>query len=192
MKPARKPVTYDDLRRVPEHLVAEIVDGELFTSPRPAMRHSHAALQLGGALLNGFDGSDRDDDEGWLFAIEPELHFGADVVVPDLAAWRRTRLRSIPDVAAMTLPPDWVCEVLSPSTARLDRARKMSVYAREGIRHMWILDPINRTLETYRLEDGRWIVIATHAGDDAVRAEPFDAQPLTMRRWWLDATPPAP
>ena len=192
MKSARKPVTYDDLRRVPEHLVAEIVDGELFTSPRPATPHAHAAMQLGAMLVGGFDGDDPDDASGWCFLMEPELHFGADVVVPDLAGWRRTTLSRIPDVAAITVPPDWLCEVLSPSTARLDRVRKMRVYARAGVGYMWILDPIARTLETYRLEDRNWVVIATHAGDDAVRAEPFDAQPLTMRRWWLDPTPPAP
>lgn len=190
MKSARKPVTYDDLRRVPEHLVAEIVDGELFTSPRPATRHAHASLQLGAVLIGDFEGPIR-GDAGWWFLMEPELHFGADVVVPDLAGWRRTTLDCIPDVAAITVAPDWLCEVLSPSTARLDRARKMNVYARAGVGHMWILDPIGRTLETYRLEDGRWVVVATYAGDDPVRAEPFDAHPLTMRRWWLDATPPA-
>jgi hypothetical protein len=192
VKTARKPVTYDDLCRVPEHLVAEIVDGELFTSPRPATPHAHAAAQLGAVLIGGFDGDPSDDDAGWWFLMEPELHFGADVVVPDLAAWRRTTLRRIPNVAAIATPPDWLCEVLSPSTARLDRARKMNVYARVGVGHMWILDPINRTLETYRLDDGRWVVIATHAGDAVINAEPFDALPLTMRRWWLDPTPPAP
>ncbi len=190
MKPARKPVTYDDLRRVPEHLVAEIVDGELFTSPRPATPHAYAATQLGAVLINGFDGADEDGDARWWFLIEPELHFGADVVVPDIAGWRRTTLPRIPNVAAITVPPDWLCEVLSPSTARLDRSRKMNVYARAGVGHMWLLDPIARTLETYRLDEGRWVVIATHEGDEAVRAEPFDALPLTMRRWWLEPSPP--
>jgi Uma2 family endonuclease len=123
---------------------------------------------------------------GWWFLVEPELHFGADVLVPDLAGWRRDRLPTIPNVAAMTLAPDWVCEVLSPRTARLDRARKMRVYAREGVGYLWLLDPIARLLEVYRLADEHWVLVATHAGDDAIRAEPFDALALTMRRWWLE------
>lgn len=188
MKPARRPVTYDDLRRVPEHLVAEIVDGELFTSPRPATPHARAALLVGRDLGGGFDGppGSADAPGGWWLLIEPELHFGADVLVPDLAGWRRERLPKIPNVAAMTLAPDWVCEVLSPSTARLDRARKMHVYAREGVAHLWLLDPIAHLLEIYRLEAERWVVAATYDGDDTIRAEPFDALPLTMRRWWLE------
>jgi Uma2 family endonuclease len=188
MKPVRRPATYDDLCRVPEHLVAEIVDGELFTSPRPATPHARASSLLGSDLIGGFDGppGGAESPGGWWFLVEPELHFGADVLVPDLAGWRRQRWARIPNVAAITDPPDWVCEVLSPSTARLDRARKMRVYAREGVGHLWLLDPLARTLETYRLADGHWIVIATHEGDDAVRAEPFDAIALTMKRWWLE------
>lgn len=188
MKPARRPATYDDLRRVPEHLVAEIVDGELFTSPRPATPHARAALILGAALTNGFDGPPGGDDApgGWWLLIEPELHFGADVVVPDLAGWRRETLPAIPNAAALTVAPDWLCEVLSPSTARLDRARKMRVYAREGVGHLWLLDPVARILEIYRLEHEHWVLVATHEGDDAIRAEPFEAVALTMRRWWLE------
>ena len=93
---------------------------------------------------------------------------------------------TIPNVAAMTLAPDWLCEVLSPSTARLDRARKMRVYAREGVGHLWLLDPLARLLEVYRLDGEHWVLVATYAGDDAIRAEPFDALALTMRRWWLE------
>ncbi len=187
MKSARRPATYDDLCRVPEHLVAEIVGGELFTSPRPATPHARAAI-LVGRDLGGFDGPPGGDDApgGWWFLFEPELHFGADVLVPDLAGWRRERLPTIPNVAAMTLAPDWVCEVLSPSTARLDRARKMHVYAREGVAHLWLLDPIARVLESYRREGEHWVVAATYDGDATIRAEPFDALPLTMRRWWLE------
>ena len=187
MKSARRPATYDDLCRVPEHLVAEIVGGELFTSPRPATPHARAAI-LVGRDLGDFDGPPGGDDApgGWWFLFEPELHFGADVLVPDLAGWRRERLPTIPNVAAMTLAPDWVCEVLSPSTARLDRARKMHVYAREGVAHLWLLDPIARVLESYRREEEHWVVAATYDGDATIRAEPFDALPLTMRRWWLE------
>jgi Uma2 family endonuclease len=188
--PLRKPVTYDDLCRVPEHKVAEILDGELFVSPRPATPHARASMLLGTELVGRFDGplGGADAPGGWWFLVEPELHFGADVLVPDLAGWRRSHLRTIPNVAAITDAPDWVCEVLSPSTARIDRARKMRIYAREGVGHLWLLDPIAHLLETYRLADGQWVVVATHEGDDAVRAVPFDAVELTMRRWWLETS----
>jgi len=188
MKSARRPATYDDLRRVPEHLVAEIVDGELFTSPRPATPHARAASLLGSELIRGFDGPPGGDDApgGWWLLMEPELHFGADVVVPDLAGWRRATLPAIPNAAAITVAPDWLCEVLSPSTARLDRTRKMRVYAREGVGHIWLLDPVARILEIYRLENEHWVLMATHEGDAAIRAEPFGAMTLTMRRWWLE------
>lgn len=134
MKPVRRPVTYDDLRRVPEHMVGEIIDGELITSPRPATPHARAAWVLGGDL-GDFDGppGGADIPGGLWFLFEPELHFGTDVIVPDLAGWRRTRAPVIPNAAALTQAPDWVCEVLSPSTARVDRAYKMRIYAREGV-----------------------------------------------------------
>ena len=93
----------------------------------------------------------------------------------------------LPNVAAFTLAPDWVCEVISPSTGVIDRGRKMRVYAREQVAHLWIIDPILRTLEVYRLEDGRWVVASTHAGTDGVRAEPFDAIEVRLERWWLEA-----
>ena len=103
-----------------------------------------------------------------------------------MAGWRRERLPVLKNVAALTLPPDWVCETISPTTGAIDRGRKMRIYAREGVRHLWFVDPLARTLEIYRLEDGRWIVASTHGGDDKVRAEPFDAIELRLARWWLE------
>ena len=117
---------------------------------------------------------------------EPELHLGDDVLVPDLAGWRRERLPAIPDAPALMLPPDWACEIISPSTGALDRGRKMQVYAREQVGHLWIVDPSPRTLEIYRLEDGRWVVVGTHAGSAHVRAEPFEAVELVTTRWWRE------
>jgi Uma2 family endonuclease len=188
VKPVRRPATYDDLRQVPEHMVAEIIDGELITSPRPATPHARAAWVLGGDL-GDFDGPPGGPDApgGWWFLFEPELHFGADVIVPDLAGWNRARLPVIPNTPAIEQAPDWVCEVLSPSTARVDRARKMRIYAREGVGHLWLLDPLARTLEIYRLVDGQWVVVAAHGGDDGIRAEPFEAVTLAMQRWWLES-----
>src|SRR5438874_10508579 len=136
-----KPATYEDLLRLPEHLVGEIIDGELFASPRPAARHSLAASMLGGDLSVTFGRNPRGGGgaSGWWILDEPELHFGKDVVVPDLAGWRRERMPKVPDTAAIELPPDWVCEVVSPSTARIDRTRKMRVFKRVKVDHLWLL-----------------------------------------------------
>lgn len=187
-EPKRR-ATYEDLCKVPDHKVAEIIDGELFVSPRPAAPHTLAASMAGAALIGAFGGppGGAATPGGWWILLEPELHLGQDVLVPDWAGWRCSRMPSVPNVAAFTLVPDWVCEVISPSTSAIDRGRKMRVYAREGVGHLWIIDPILRTLETYRLEDGRWIVVGAHAGTDEARAEPFDAVGLDLARWWIES-----
>ena len=128
---------------------------------------------------------------GWWILLEPELHLGEDVLVPDWAGWRRDRMPVFPDTPAFSQAPDWVCEVISPSTGRIDRSGKMRIYAREGVSHLWLVEPRLETLEVYRLEGGRWIVVGTHAGDDAVRAEPFDAVELQLGRWWMPRSPAA-
>lgn len=184
MSEARRKATYEDLLRVPDHLVAEIVDGELHTSPRPAARHANAASSVTADLHGAFQRG-RGGPGGWWILIEPELHLAADVLVPDLAGWRRDRMPAIPDVAAFDLAPDWVCEVLSPATARLDRIKKLPIYARHGVGHAWLIDPLAKTLEVYRLQDGLWLRIGAHEGDDRVRAEPFDAVEIEIGAWWL-------
>lgn len=118
--------------------------------------------------------------------FEPELHLGADILVPDLAGWRRERMPVLANVAYFELSPDWVCEVVSPATVRVDRVRKMPLYARERVSHLWLVDPIMRTLEIYRLEGQRWVVVSTHGGAEGLRAEPFDAIEIDMSRWWLE------
>lgn len=174
--------------QVPDNLVAEIIDGALVTSPRPASPHARATFVLAGDVRR-FDGPPGGSDVpgGWWILFEPELHLGEDVLVPDVAGWRRERMPVMPNVTGFTLPPDWVCEVISPATGRIDRSRKMRIYAREGVAHLWFVDPLARTLEVYRLDGGRWIVAATHGGDDIVRAEPFDAVELALARWWLES-----
>jgi Uma2 family endonuclease len=188
MMSARRRALYEEIERLPENQVGEIVDGELFVSPRPASPQALAGSMIAADLIGSFHGppGGAGAPAGWWILFEPQLHFAEDVLVPDIAGWRRERLPSIPDVAAFTLAPDWVCEVLSKSTARLDRARKMRVYAREGVGHLWLVDPHLRTLEVYRLEDGRWVVAGAHGGDDAARAEPFEVVAIEMRRWWID------
>jgi Uma2 family endonuclease len=179
----KKGATYDDLVRVPEHFVAEMFDGELYASPRPAMPHARAASVLGVELGGPFD-RQRNGPGGWLILDEPELHFGNDVLVPDLAAWRRERLPSTPNQPYLTLAPDWVCEVVSPSTEYIDRRKKLRIYAREGVTHAWLVDPLRQSLEVLALESGRLEQTEVHHGDATVRARPFDAIELELRVLW--------
>jgi Uma2 family endonuclease len=181
--PARKPATYEDLLRLPDDKIGEIVDGDLYASPRPALPHAvaHSALnsELGAPFQFG-----RGGPGGWWILVEPELHLKADVLVPDVAGWRRGRLASVPDAPAMTLAPDWVCEILSPSTERMDRVKKLPAYARHGVGHAWLINPTTRTLEVFRRDGGSWVLAATHADDAVVRAEPFDAIEIDLLHLW--------
>jgi Uma2 family endonuclease len=186
--PTRRPATYEDLLAVPDHLVAEILGGELHTSPRPGPRHAVASSGLGTDLGGPFDRG-RGGPGGWWILDEPELHLGNDVVVPDLAGWRRARLPEMPAEAFFTLAPDWVCETLSPSTERIDRGKKLAIYAREKVAHLWLLNPIAETLEAYRLEHEHWLLLVTHAGDVSARIEPFDAVELELWRLWGRSEP---
>jgi len=181
--PAKRRATYDDLLAVPAHLVAQILFGELVTHPRPALRHARAASRLGGALDGPFDRA-RGGPGGWLILDEPELHLQADVLVPDLAGWRRQRMPELPDGAAFTLAPDWICEVLSPSTAGTDRVEKMQIYGRERVGHVWLLDPLAQSIEVFRWEGSAFSLVLTGRGDAVLRAEPFDAVPLELGALW--------
>ena len=182
----KKPATYEDLIRVPDPMVAEILDGELFATPRPALRHTRTASVLAVEIGGPFDAG-RGGPGGWWILDEPELHLHSDVVVPDLAGWRRDHLPSIPDAAALAVAPDWVCEVISPSTEGIDRGRKLAIYAREGVAHAWLVNPSSETLEVYALRDGVWTLASTHVGRTIVRAQPFDAIELDLAALW----PPA-
>jgi Uma2 family endonuclease len=186
--PARRPATYEDLLRLPDDKIGEIVDGQLYASPRPALPHAvaHSALnsELGAPFQFG-----RGGPGGWWILVEPELHLGADVLVPDVAGWRRERLASVPDAPAMTLAPDWVCEILSPSTERMDRVKKLPAYARHGVGHAWLINPATRTLEVFRRDGGSWVLVATHADDAVVRAEPFDAIEIDLLHLWGEERP---
>jgi len=181
--PFDRRATYEDLKKVPDIMVAEIVDGELHASPRPALPHASAASALGALLGLPFHFG-RGGPGGWIILFEPELHFGRNVLVPDLAGWRRTRLAQVPDAPFLTLAPDWVCEVSSPSTAMLDRAKKLRIYARAKVSYAWIIDPSARLLEVLQLEAGRWVIAAAHAGAKVVRAEPFSEVPLDLGLLW--------
>jgi Uma2 family endonuclease len=183
--PFDRPATYEDLVAVPDTLVAEIVDGELHASPRPAPKHARAYSSLG-VLIGGPYDHRIGGPGGWWIVDEPELHLDRDVLVPDLAGWRRSRMPRLPDTAHFPLSPDWICEVLSPSTAQLDRPKKLAIYARERVAHAWLIDPLARTLEVLRLEHGRWVILGTHAGSEVVRAEPFGEIDLGLDGLWAD------
>jgi Uma2 family endonuclease len=183
-QPPRRKATYEDLERVPPNFVGEIIAGELYMSPRPRSAHARVAFRLGGEL-KPFDRNPKGQGPGgWVLLFKPELHLSGDALIPDLAGWRRERMPELPDTAAFELAPDWVCEVLSPSTEALDRARKMGAYAREGVKHLWLIDPRPQLLEVYRLEDGRWSRTGAHLGNVTVHAEPFEELALEMGPLW--------
>ncbi|MFL5347475.1 MAG: Uma2 family endonuclease [Hyalangium sp.] len=179
----RRPATYEDLEALPPHQVGEIIAGELYASPRPATPHALVSSSLGAELVGPFQRG-RGGPGGWIILDEPELHLGGDVLVPDLAGWRREHMPKLPRVAALTLAPDWVCEVISPSTEKRDRSAKLPAYAREGVHHVWLVDPELRTLEIFRLEGPRYVLLGTHVDEASVRAEPFDALELSLRVLW--------
>jgi Uma2 family endonuclease len=183
--PFDRPARYDDLLEVPDIMVAEIVDGELHASPRPAPRHANVTSALASAVFAPYHHG-RGGPGGWLILFEPELHLGRNVLVPDLAGWRRTRMPRLPAEAYFSLAPDWMCEVLSPSTASLDRVKKLAIYAREEVGHVWLIDPAGRTLEVLHLEGGRWTILGTHAGIEVIRAEPFSDIDLELGLLWAD------
>ena len=175
----------------PEETVAEILDGELHLSPRPARPHANVAANLGGILIPPFKFG-RGGPGGWVFLDEPELHLGPrpDKLVPDLAGWTRERLpqavggKDAP--AHYGLAPDWACEVLSERTRRRDKGPKMRIYAREGVRHLWHVDPLARTLDIFRLQGSDWLLVHSFSGEERVRAEPFEAIELELPLLWSE------
>jgi Uma2 family endonuclease len=181
--PTPHPAIYNDLFGLPPNRVGEIVNGTLYSHPRPAPKHAMSSSALGGNLFPRFHKGDGGPG-GWWILDEPELHLSDNVLVPDLAGWRRQRMPALPQAAWFELPPDWVCKILSPGTARLDRVEKMPIYATTGITQLWLIDPELRTLEACENQQGRWVLIATHADQQAVHVAPFDAVALELGWLW--------
>lgn len=184
--PAVRRATYQDVLDAPPNTIAELIGGELRVQPRPAQGHAAVSSALGEELGPPFKRG-RGGPGGWIILDEPEVHLGEDVLVPDLAGWRRSRL---PGVAAgqpyIELAPDWVAEIMSPSTAKYDRTDKLGIYHRSRVGWVWLLDPIQRTLEVLRAANLGWTLVASWRDDVRIRAEPFDAIELDLSVLWAD------
>ncbi len=175
--------TYQDVLDAPPQMVAEIVDGKLYTHLRPRVSHATASIGLGGFISQTFQYG-RGGPGGWWILLEPELHLGDDIVVPDIAGWQRERMPELPNRAYITLSPDWVCEVLSPSTRKLDLGGKREVYARERVSYLWLVDPDARSLEAFALRNTEWVLIDTLFDDALVSLPPFDAITFNLSDLW--------
>ena len=180
---ARRKARYEDLCNLPDHLVGEIVNGELVATPRPLYRHGRVAAglmeEVGPPYQRG-----RGGPGGWWILPEPEIHLGDHVLVPDLAGWRRERMPALPEGNWTSLPPDWVCEILSPGTVRLDRVIKVPIYGESRVGFLWLVDPGNRSLEVFRLEANRWLLLGSFAETDKARAEPFQEIEIDLADLW--------
>jgi len=185
----KRRATYQDVIDSPEHMVAEIIGGELRLSTRPAGPATAAASALGEELGPPFKRG-RGGPGGWLILDEPELHLGDEIVVPDLAGWRRERLPVAPDAAFITVPPDWICEVLSRSTEKTDREEKMPLYASFDVQYAWLVHPRRRSLEAFRLRDGEWVALAVYKDAECARIEPFGAIEFDLAVLWADTALP--
>jgi Uma2 family endonuclease len=186
--PAKKAATYADIEALPEHLVGQIINGELIVSPRGRLRHGIAetqmVIQLGNAFRGGGGGPER-----WMFVVEPELHLGNHVLVPDVAGWRVERAPTDGDLVGITIAPDWICEVASPSTAGIDRAGKMPIYARHQVGHLWMVEPASQLLEAFRRQEEHWLVVGLFTGAALVRCEPFAEIEIDLSRCWVPRPP---
>lgn len=183
----KRAATYEDIEALPVGWVGEIIEEELVASPSLTISQARVATVLSALLGMAFDLGQPGTREGWWLLYKPELHLGGNVLVPDLAGWKRERVLgpSFQDAPYVTLAPDWVCEILSPSTMRIDRERKLPLYQREGVRHVWLMDPATRTLEIHRRRARGWRLVARHSGNEEVFAEPFEALGLKLERlWW--------
>ena len=175
--------TYEDLVRLPDNVIGELIDGELYASPRPSGPHARVASVLGTVISSRYDIGVKGPG-GWWILFEPELHLGPDTVVPDLGGWRRERMPRVPKGHIFTIAPDWVCETLSPGNARYDRRKKLPIYARHGVPWAWIADPIHRSVEVLQLIDERWTLVGIYSESDVFAAEPFPLAEIDLPLIW--------
>lgn len=177
--------TWADLEALPENVVGELIEGVLHSFPRPRARHARAASVIGSDINGPFERA-RGGPGGWWILDEPGIalpDLDVEEIVPDVAGWRRERLPALPD-GPIHIAPDWVCEVLSPTTRAHDLKKKRPLYARAAVTWMWIVDVDGRTLTASRRHDGRWLEIGTWSDNDVTRLEPFDAIELRLVDLW--------
>lgn len=183
---ARKKASYDDLFSIPENMLGEIVDGELVVTPRPSARHMNVEFALSGELAPAYRFGRGGGPGGWIILPETEIMLGEHLLVPDLAGWRKGRFPGAPKENWISVSPDWVCEILSPNTIRVDKVKKMPIYARHGVAYLWLIDPTARTLDVFKLESSKWFMQAAFTENDKARAEPFLEVEIELDNLWLD------
>ena len=184
---AKRKATYEDLYNIPENMTGEIIAGELIVTPRPSRKHGFCVTALGTAVTGQYQFGQGGGPGGWVIIIEPELGLGENIVVPDLAGWKRERFPFQEESNWISVVPNWICEILSPSTLRNDKVKKMPLYAQYGVEHIWLVDPSAMTLDAFRLESGRWLLLGSFADHDQVRVEPFLEMPISLEKLWLDS-----
>lgn len=185
-EPAKRKAAYEDLFDLPERSTGEIIGGDLWVIPHPSRRHLYAASSLGGELLPAHGLGRGGGPGGWLILDEPEVKFGEDILVPDLAGWKRDRFPSLEETNRISAVPDWVCEVLSPGTFRIDKVKKMPIYAQFFVPYVWLVNPLVRILDAFPLEQGKWLLLPSFSDSDKVRAEPFMETELELENLWLE------
>ena len=181
----KKNAEYEDLYNIPENMTGQIINGELVAMPRPSPKHSNAVSGIGFEIGPPYRFG-RGGPGGWVILDEPEIRLGNDIFVPDLAGWKKERLPKFPKTNYISVPPDWICEVLSPSTEKADRAKKMPVYARFGISYIWLINPVEEILEVFKLDSGRWILLSVYSENDKLRAEPFQETEIDLQNLWFE------
>lgn len=187
-EPARTIAIYADLQSLPDTMIGEIINGELIATPRPSRRHADAASSLSGEIVPPYKFG-RGGPGGWIILVEPEIGLGDNIIVPDLAGWKRERFPYSEDHNWISAVPDWICEIISPSTAGIDRVKKMGLYAQHGVPYYWIIDPLGRTLEVFENGLGKWSLVGTYADGDLVKAPPFHECEIDLKHLWQDGTP---
>lgn len=198
--PARTHATYEDLYRIPEGMIGEIINGELHVTPRPSRKHAYAASALNVKIGQSYQFREGGGPGGWVILVEPEIGLGGNILVPDLAGWKVERFPIEEEGNWISVAPDWICEILSPRTAGLDKGEKMPLYAQHGVAHAWLIDPFaGKTLDVYRLEAGGWWRLLASYGErnETVRAEPFEEIAINLADLWIEAlkrpgSPPRP
>jgi Uma2 family endonuclease len=192
MDPARKVAVYEDLFSLPEDVKAEILGGAIVTMPSPLPRHSRPQRSLSRYVGGPFDDDDGTGGPGgWWILLEVDVRLARhDVVRPDLAGWRRERLPDPGDVRPIEVVPDWVCEILSPSTTARDHVYKRRLYASRGVKHDWLVDPEARVLEASELRDGLWLEVGSYDEESIARIPPFEAVEIPIGKLFLPRAAP--